>query len=429
MDRCREFADCDAACMRGEGRGGTAASPRRLCLSAIPRTGTPITTIDLDLTLDCNMRCVYCFKEKDHRQMPDRVAFDAVVWLLFASGPAEDLYVALMGGEPLLRFDLIKRLVPFGKRRAAYHGKRIQFSATTNNTLASDDIVEFFKRWGVGFHCSIDGIPEVQNRNRPMAGGGPSSALAERGIGKILAYQPWVTARCTVMPSTVERIVDNYKYFRSQGFLQIAMVPGCPGEWDDASNAAFARQFEDVAGLVMSEMRQGRFVRVTGIHDFVVSYAGGAARPSHMCGAGRGMALIDVAGNVWPCHRWNKGQHSVWRIGNIYEAFSEDARSALDSPSHLERLEAECTGCEAQSVCGGSCPAEALEENSSPFKPHASVCQHQRAWARIARRLYDTMRAEGNKTFLDQYYPPQDKKCEASGGGSGTPSDGDRPTA
>ena len=111
------------------------------------------------------------------------------------------------------------------------------------------------------------------------------------------------------MPSTVERIVDNYKYFRSQGFLlKIAMVPGCPGEWDDASNAAFAHEVEDVAGLVMSEMRQGRFVRVIGIHNFVVSYAGGR-HVRATCAAGTRHALIDVAGNVWPCHRWNKGQH------------------------------------------------------------------------------------------------------------------------
>ncbi|MBR2693150.1 MAG: 4Fe-4S cluster-binding domain-containing protein [Thermoguttaceae bacterium] len=86
------------------------------------------------------MRCVYCFKEKRRKQMDDRIAFDAMIWLIHASGEIRDLNVALIGGEPLLRFDLIKRLVPFAKRRAAYHGKTIHFSATTNNTLLADEI-------------------------------------------------------------------------------------------------------------------------------------------------------------------------------------------------------------------------------------------------------------------------------------------------
>ena len=94
-------------------------------LDATPKTGTCITSIDLDITVDCNMRCVYCFKEKRSEHMSEQTAMDAILWLIYASGHAKKLNVALIGGEPLLRFDLIKKLVPFAKRRAAYHGKSI----------------------------------------------------------------------------------------------------------------------------------------------------------------------------------------------------------------------------------------------------------------------------------------------------------------
>jgi sulfatase maturation enzyme AslB (radical SAM superfamily) len=55
--------------------------------------------------------------------MEEQVAFDALVWLLYASGSAIDLTVNFMGGEPLIRFKLIERIVPFGKRRAWQMGK------------------------------------------------------------------------------------------------------------------------------------------------------------------------------------------------------------------------------------------------------------------------------------------------------------------
>ena len=45
-----------------------------LSLDATPTTGTPISSIDLDVTLDCNMRCVYSFKEKRRKQILDRIA-------------------------------------------------------------------------------------------------------------------------------------------------------------------------------------------------------------------------------------------------------------------------------------------------------------------------------------------------------------------
>ena len=216
-------------------------SDQHLCLDAVPQSGMLITTIDIDLTVDCNMRCVYCFKEKRQETMPKRVAFDAIVWLLYASGTARELFVNFMGGEPMLQFDLIKELVPFGKRRASQHGKSVQFGMTTNCTLVTDEVVAFWKKWGMGFHTSVDGIPEIQNCNRPLASGEPSSPLVEQAVPKILAYWNNATARCTITPESVRHILDNYKYFRSLGYTEIAMVPSDGKDWNEQS----IRQFGD----------------------------------------------------------------------------------------------------------------------------------------------------------------------------------------
>jgi sulfatase maturation enzyme AslB (radical SAM superfamily) len=81
---------------------------RRLSLFALPRDPFPIVSIMLDLTLCCNLRCRYCFKEKGSASMPLRVAQDAVIWMIYASGSAKNLNVFFMGGEPLLRKQIIR---------------------------------------------------------------------------------------------------------------------------------------------------------------------------------------------------------------------------------------------------------------------------------------------------------------------------------
>ncbi|MDO5553404.1 MAG: radical SAM protein [Planctomycetia bacterium] len=378
-------------------------------LGAPPRTGTPITSVDLDVTVDCNMRCVYCFKEKRHEQMSDRVAFDAILWLIYSSGECKNLNVALIGGEPLLRFDLIKKLVPFAKRRAAYHGKTIHFSATTNNTLVSDEIINFWRQWGMGFHCSIDGIPEIQNKNRPLVGGLPSSDLVERGVAKILAYRANVCARCTIVPDNVQYIEENYKYFRSLGFVDIAMVPGNPLEWNDTSLAALDAGFRKVGEIFKQEIRAGKKIRVKSLSETMEALAGKRSRSLVMCGAGRGMALIDVHGDIWPCHRWNKVSHGSWRIGSIYDNFSEEARRKLDVRSQIVKLTRNCQNCSSQFLCSGGCPAENLESSGDVFTPAENSCRIIRILTAIGQDIHRELYQEQNEEFLKMFYPPSEE--------------------
>lgn len=89
-----------------------------------------VTVLDLDTTKNCNLRCGYCFKSETVFPGASRMNLDtamtAIDWLIAASYGADQLWVNLFGGEPLLQFPLIRQLVPYAKRRAAAHGKAIR---------------------------------------------------------------------------------------------------------------------------------------------------------------------------------------------------------------------------------------------------------------------------------------------------------------
>ena len=382
---------------------GVSFEKRRLNLGATPDTGTPITTIDLDLTVSCNLRCTYCFKEKWNEHMEEQVAFDTLVWLLYASGSATDLTVNFMGGEPLMRFKLIERIVPFGKRRAWQMGKKMHFGMTTNGTLVTDNVVVFWKKWGMGFHTSIDGIPEIQDRNRPMASGRGSARLVEKAVPKILAYRSNTAARCTVVPEFAGSIVKNYRYFRQLGYTNIIFSVADAKSWTKESHAVFEQQYSELGDIVIEEFRNDRFISVNGI-DAVINGIIQNQRPQHFCGAGRGMVLVDIHGDLWPCHRWNKASEQSWRIGNIYEHFNQNVRGELDHNCQTELLEEDCDHCVANKFCGGGCPAENLEETGKVYKRHPNSCESARIYARVGQRVHDVLYKEQNPLFLKHYY-------------------------
>ncbi|MEI8382655.1 MAG: radical SAM protein [Planctomycetota bacterium] len=374
---------------------------RRLDLSAAPTEGSFVRSIDLDLTVECNLRCTYCFKEKWNEHMEESVAFDTMVWLLHASGPVRDIRVNFMGGEPLIRFRLIKKLVPFAKRRAAQMGKSIHFGMTTNGTLVTEEVVEFWRSWGMGFHTSIDGTPDVQDKNRPTTSGRGSSHLVAKAVPKILAYRPGTCARSTVTPESASTLVDSYHYFRSLGYFDIAFVPGGPSHWDAEKIAVFEEQFSKVADLAADEMRSGTYIRLKGLTDFVEGVRRG--RSPVACGAGRALLLIDIHGDIWPCHRWNKGLQDSWRIGSIYQQFNEARRAILDVADQTALLEQDCPKCVANQMCSGGCPAENLEETGSVYRRHWNACELTRATARVAGRVHQELVAENNATYTEGY--------------------------
>lgn len=375
---------------------------RRLALSAAPTEGSFVRNLDLDLTVECNLRCVYCFKEKWNEHMEERVAFDTMIWFLHASGPATDLRVNFMGGEPMLRFKMIQRLVPFAKRRAWQMGKNIHFGITTNGTLITDAVVKFWKKWGMGFHTSIDGTPEIQNRNRPTTGGRGSAHLVEKAVPKILDYRPETCARATVTPESVHSLVDSYRYFRKLGYTDIALVPGCPTSWDEESITVFEQQYTEAMELAAEEIRKGVFIDFKGLGEYAEAQQNG--RSPVTCGAGRGLLLVDIHGDIWPCHRWNKQTQASWRIGSIYEQFNDANRAILDVPDQTVHLEQDCPSCIANQVCSGGCPAENLEETGSVYRRSINACELTRAVVRTAKKVHDQLVAEENETFLKIFY-------------------------
>lgn len=109
-----------------------------------------IQNINLFITHKCNLNCIYCYEKPNHasfpifKQMTSDTAFKAIDWLIRNSQDKQELSVNFFGGEPLLNFELIKKVVEYADFQQIIHNKSIKFSVTTNGLLLDKEKIIFF---------------------------------------------------------------------------------------------------------------------------------------------------------------------------------------------------------------------------------------------------------------------------------------------
>ena len=90
----------------------------------------------------------------------------AIDFLIENSGFHKNLDIDFFGGEPLMNWDVCKKLVEYGREQEKLHNKNIRFTLTTNGVLLNDEVTEFANREMHNVVLSLDGRKEVNDRFR-----------------------------------------------------------------------------------------------------------------------------------------------------------------------------------------------------------------------------------------------------------------------
>lgn len=167
-------------------------------LSWVP-SPSALSNLILVLTRNCNLRCSYCiysghydgFPLLDKSIMPWETAKKAVdnFFLLndtayFNSIGDRKLDIGFYGGEPLLRSDLLKKVVNYA--RSIYRLRhKLHFSFTSNLTHLSDEMARFMVKNSIGVQCSLDGPEDEHDRYRRFASGKGTFKVVRRNLERL----------------------------------------------------------------------------------------------------------------------------------------------------------------------------------------------------------------------------------------------------
>jgi len=343
-------------------------------------TEMPIAHIDMDITERCNLACSYCFKGKlAGKPMDIETAKQAVRFLVSNSGHYSEVSISLVGGEPLLAFDLLEEWVPWTKRYCIQRAKSISIGITTNGTVFEKKHHDFFRKWHVGLHLSFDGCPEVQNCHRKFRDGRGTSETIEKNLPLIFSCWRTIHARSTVTPETVSKLAESYKYFCNLGFLKVAFAFAESDKWNNPQKLRILKvQFNEILKEHWRQMKsRQQYLVLTLFDSYVKRLVSKKNERNFGCGAGRGSVLVDINGFLWPCHRFSSSLrvHKNLILGSIWGGFNNRLRNAYNSLDRLERFGARCIRCKNKQFCFGSCIGANWQENANLLRPSLGHCR------------------------------------------------------
>ncbi len=149
---------------------------------------TKVSSITLEVTEHCNLRCHYCTWEylrgAKRKRMSTQTAFTAINFLYSHSSSVEHRFLSFYGGEPLLEFELIKKCVNYA--RSKFGERDLRFSFTTNGTLIDEEKASYLADNQFNILVSIDGPKRIHDKHRIDKKGRGSYNRAVNGLRTLL---------------------------------------------------------------------------------------------------------------------------------------------------------------------------------------------------------------------------------------------------
>jgi uncharacterized protein len=341
-----------------------------------------VKALCLHVAHTCNLNCSYCFASQGKYQgeralMRFEVGKQALDFLMEHSGTRRNLEVDFFGGEPLMNWDVVKRLVGYARSRETAMGKRFRFTLTTNGVLIDDDVIEFANREMSNVVLSLDGRKEVHDRlRRNYAGEGSYDTvvpkfrrLVEKRGGKNYYMRGTFTHDNTDFTNDVLHMADLG--FRELSMEPVVCAPSEPWALTEEDLPVLYRQYERLAEEMLRRRRAGAGFT---FYHYMLDLTGGPCIRKRLSGCGSGTEYLAVTpwGELYPCHQFVGDPR--YSMGNVWEGVTNTAlREAFGACTANARPE--CRDCWARLYCAGGCAANAYHATGSIAGVYAYGCK------------------------------------------------------
>ena len=347
------------------------------------RSGDVVKALCLHVAHTCNLNCAYCFASQgkyhgERALMSFETGKRALDFLMDHSGTRRNLEVDFFGGEPLMNWDVVKRLVAYARSVEAERGKHFRFTLTTNGVLIDEDVISFACREMDNVVLSLDGRKEIHDALRVDCAGNGSydrivpkfQKLVEARGGKNYYIRGTFTHRNPDFTKDLFHMADDL------GFTELSMepvvcAPGDPAALTEEDLETVKAQYELLAVDMLRRRKEGQPIT---FYHYMLDLENGPCVYKRISGCGSGTEYMAVTpwGDLYPCHQF-VGEES-YRLGNIWDGVTNrDLREEFRACNAYARPE--CAGCWARLYCSGGCAANAFHASGSIRGVYEAGCE------------------------------------------------------
>lgn len=342
--------------------GGTVGHARKVMLSVF-------------LTTKCNLHCVYCYTHNDLH------TGQTIPWEFVKLGidtfftPEFPPHIRFFGpGEPTVELALMRQTVDYARERRP--GEHVTTEIQTNGVF-SEATAEYLASEFDLIWVSCDGLPDVQNHNRPTAAGGPSSPLLERNVKFLTEHGVGMTGiRTTITSENVDHQSELLEYFASLGVRHVWSDPVFPAIGEDPDSVDL-----DVMEYAHQFLANQERARSLGITYGSILTCNFDETVTYQCRACLPTPHLTTDGYVSACDMALFGHDENHMSPFIYGMWDSEKSTIRIDHDKVRTLQNRCVsnmpgcaGCPSADRCGGFCLGEVTNESGSMYGKKPRVC-------------------------------------------------------
>ena len=226
------------------------------------------------MTWQCEMRCTYCSIPKQSGRETTRAVLDLSAELLF-SAPQDNIEMRYFGGEPLLEWEKIQysveSMMNFQQHSDRCRNKKLSFLITSNGAKLTEEKMRWISQYPISLQLALDGLPEAQNRYRPLYNL-EGNSYDYTAIDKAELLQHYNIPHSIVLvihPARVEHMLDDFRHIVEKGFEVIQINWAHNNIWHTHQIEKFAKGLYQLSNFLHDRWAQGRGPKLLNLREIL----------------------------------------------------------------------------------------------------------------------------------------------------------------
>lgn len=203
-----------------------------------------VNSLMIMTTYQCQLACDYCQVQLGSPSMSEEILFRSIDFLLTTASPQAQL--RFWGGEPLLKWNLIKQGMDYGERKAREKGKEIKFMITTNGLLLDKKKLDFLNKHPVQIMFSLDGDRQTNQIHRIYKGKGDIYERLLKNLKSLIRSGLTYFINMVVTPLNVEKLFSNLIFFKDLGVEKIQICHQVTDPWSERKIQKYLEELEKI---------------------------------------------------------------------------------------------------------------------------------------------------------------------------------------